>query len=139
MSQFDADLAREAASLTTDPSRLKTLAKNALLAPVIASNPSCPIDLLNELAAFCPSQVLINPLVVSMLEGSKYGVESFLDLRALLAIMVAHGRDTPESAINIAKACFFEACEDACPNINIIRTEEWLYGRSFSASCDELE
>jgi len=80
---------QEARSVDTSTERLQELYQaDPALGPVIASNPSAPIGLLDQLAFQCPSKVLANPLL-SLLGLEKGRVYSEFSLPALVSLCMA--------------------------------------------------
>jgi len=134
MEGFNTNLALEASSPTTDPARLKELSNNMSLAPLIAANPSCPLHILRRLAPLRPLEVLSNPIVESWLSNQDSDQDDFLDLRAMISLLLAQGVAAPAFLAHSVRSKFTQALEDVCPNLDVVSGETWSYERSLSES-----
>jgi hypothetical protein len=134
MEEFNANLAQEASAPTTDPSRLKKLSSNMSLIPLIAANPSCPLHILSRLAPLRPLEVLSNPIVESWLSNQNCDQDDFLDLHAMISLLLAKGVAAPGFLVHCVRSRFNQALEDVYPNIDVIRVETWSYERNLSES-----
>lgn len=134
MEEFNTNLAQEASAPTTDPSRLKELSSNMSLAPLIAANPSCPLHILSRLAPLRPLEVLSNPIVESWLSNQNRDQDDFLDLHALISLLLAQGVAAPVFLVQCVRNRLTQALEDVYPSIDVIRGETWSYERNLSES-----
>jgi hypothetical protein len=134
MEEFNANLSQEASAPTTDPSRLQELSSNMSLIPLIAANPSCPLHILSRLAPLRPLEVLSNPIVESWLSDQNCDQDDFLDLHAMISLLLAKGVAAPRFLVHCVRSRFNQALEDVYPNIDVIRGETWSYERNLSES-----
>jgi hypothetical protein len=134
MKGSNTNLAQEASEPTTDPSRLKELSSNISLAPLVAANPSCPLHTLSRLAPLRPLEVLSNPIVESWLSNQNRDQDDFLDLRAMISLLLAQGVAAPVFLVHCVRNRFTQALEDVYPSIDVIRGETWSYERNLSGT-----
>jgi hypothetical protein len=134
MEDFNTNLAQEASDPITDPSRLKELSSNTSLVSLISANPSCPLHILSRLAPLHPLEVLSNPIVESWLSNQNCDHDHFLDLRAMISLLLAQGVAAPGFLVHCVRNRFTQSLEDVCPNIDVIRGETWSYERNLSES-----
>lgn len=125
----------EAGNPSTSSKRLRELSlrkrKNERnqLRPVIAANPSAEEDLLLDLAADYPKEVIGNPrFKILELSGESWWEDC--ELKSLCSLALAAGKDAPPFLKAVMKSRFEEIRDNYSEYVSIVRSEKWRYGRN---------
>lgn len=125
----------EAGNPSTSPKRLRELSlrkrkneRNQLRA-VIAANPNAEEDLLLELAADHPKEVIGNPRF-QLLQLSGEAWWENCNLNSLCSLALATGKDTASCLRASIKSRFEEVRDYYSEYVSIVRRESWRYGRN---------
>jgi hypothetical protein len=125
-------LLQEARSVDTCAERLQELNRaDPALGPQIASNPSAPIELLDQLALQCPTEVLANPVLqLRALEtGGAYGE---LSLRSMVCLCLASNPKRDADLLRETRRRIQSSIEELRAQDYASLDCDWLYARHFT-------
>ena len=130
---------QEALSVDTSPERLQELYRaHSALRSVMASNPSAPIKLLDELALQCPTEVLANP-VLQLRAFETCGPYGEFSLQSLVCLcLVCDPKRDPDLLQEIRwriRACLDELRGKEWISLTCV----WLYQRTFTLRPDDCD
>lgn len=134
----------EAGNPSTSPKRLRELSlrrrKNERnqLRPVIAANPNADEDLLLELAADHPKEVMGNPRF-KLLQLSGEAWWENCELQSLCSLALAAGKDAAPCLKTAMKSGFEEIRDYYSEYVSIVRRESWRYGRNIEILASETD
>ena len=124
-------LLQEASSAKTSPQRLHQLLQaDQSLGPVIASNPSASIKLLDQLALYCPAEVLANPFI-ALRAVEAGGAYVGFSLRSLVCLCLTCDCIRDNSLLNELKRRMGEAFDQLRRRESVNLSCVWLFQRTF--------
>jgi len=134
----------EAGKPSTSPKRLRELSlrkrKNERnqLRPVIAANPNVEEDLLLELAADHPKEVIGNPRF-NLLELSGESWWEDCELHSLCSLALAAGKDAPPFLKAVLRSLFQRLYDEYSEMVSVKNRETWCYQRSVEIGANSLD
>lgn len=134
----------EAGNPSTSSKRLRELSlrkrKNERnqLRPVIAANPNAEEDLLLDLAADYPKEVIGNPRF-KLLELSGESWWEDCEFKSLCSLALAAGKNAPPSLRTGLRSRFQRLYDEYSEMVSVKRRENWCYQRSVEISANALD
>ncbi|MFM8259961.1 MAG: hypothetical protein ACKN83_09090 [Vulcanococcus sp.] len=134
----------EARDPSTSPERLRLLSdrkrrhERDQLRQIIATNPNVDEDLLLELAADYPKEVISNPSF-QLLQLSGDAWWETCDLRSLCSLALASGKEAPPFLKPALKSLIQNIYCEYSEMVSLEWQEEWRYGRSVDILANELD
>ena len=134
----------EASNPSTSPGRLRALSlrkrnnERNQLRPVIAANPNAEDDLLLDLAAEYPKEVIGNPRF-KLLQLSGEAWWENCELRSLCSLALAEGEDAPPSLKLALRSLFQQFYDQYREFVLIERQEAWSHERRVEICAYEFD
>lgn len=134
----------EAGNPSTSPKRLRELSlrkrknERKQLSSVIAANPNAEEDLLLDLAADYPKEVIGNPRF-KLLELSGESWWKNCELHCLCSLALAAGKDAPPFLKAGLRLLFQRLYDEYSEMVSVKRRENWCYQRSVEISANALD
>lgn len=123
---------QEARSVGSSAERLHELYQaDPALGPVIASNPSAPIELLDQLALQCPSEVLANP-VLQLRALETCGAYRELSLQSLVCLCLACDPQRNADLLEEARRRIHAGIDELQMQDYATLECNWLFNRDFT-------